>query len=102
MRITYELLSSHNNHTTIMNNIEEVLKSGYIDGKQLSTISQVNKRYIMENWVYVKNKHTNKEYYIIPVSNGNNYNKTRFELLKVACEHQPETLEEKWLREAKL
>tara|TARA_A100001011_G_scaffold379147_1_gene444802 strand:- start:650 stop:907 length:258 start_codon:yes stop_codon:yes gene_type:complete len=82
-----------------MKNIEKVLKDGYIEANEMSGISNSNKQYIIDKWVYVKNKHTYKEYYIIPCTNNDPQSKIRFELLKAACEHQPETLEEKIKRE---
>lgn len=78
--------------------IDTIYKTGYIDANKLSRINDINKQYIIENWFYVKNVHTNQEYYIIP-SDGKTKNNTRFELLKVACEFQPETYEEQLLRE---
>lgn len=81
-----------------MNNLETVFKNGYIDGEELKVINNTNKQYIIKNWTYVKNVNTNKEYYIIP-SDGKTKNNMRVELLKVACEYQPETFEEKLFRE---
>ena len=81
-----------------MDNIETVFKNGYIDGEELKVINNTYKQYIIKNWTYVKNVNTNKEYYIIP-SDGKTKNNMRVELLKVACEYQPETFEEKLFRE---
>jgi len=81
-----------------MDNIETVFKNGYIDGEELKVINNTNKQYIIKNWTYVKNVNTNKEYYIIP-SDEKTKNNMRVELLKVACEYQPETFEEKLFRE---
>ena len=78
-----------------MKNIETVLKNGYIEANELKGISNANKQYIIDKWFYVKNKHTYKEYYIIPCVNNDPQEKIRFDLLRAACEHQPETLEEK-------
>lgn len=71
-----------------MDNIETVFKNGYIETNEMKSISNVNKQYITNNWIYVKNKHTHKEYYIIPSVNNNSQDKMRFDLLKVVCEHQ--------------
>jgi len=84
-----------------MENIDAIYKTGYIDADKMSQISDINKEYIIKNWCYVKNVHTNQEYYIIP-SDGKTKNNMRFELLKVACEFQPETYEEQLIRELKL
>ena len=78
-----------------MENIETVLKNGYIEATEMKHINNVNKQYIIDKWVYVKNKYTHKEYYIIPCVGNNSRDKMRFDLLKVTCEYQPETLEEK-------
>ena len=81
-----------------METITTQFTNGYIDADKLSQINDINKQYIIKNWCYVKNVNTNKEYYIIP-SDGKTKNNMRFELLKVACEYQPETFEEKLFRE---
>ena len=78
-----------------MNNI---FNKGYISADKLLQINDIDKQYIIKNWSYVKNINTNKEYYIIP-SDGKIKNNMRFELLKVACEYQPETFEEKLIKE---
>lgn len=83
----------------IMNNIEKVFQHGYIDESELNNISNVNKQYIINNWTHVKNKHTQKTYYLVPCNSSNSKNKLRFDLLKVVCEHQPETFEEKLMKE---
>ena len=82
-----------------MDGIDAIYKTGYIDADKLSQINDINKQYIIKNWCYVKNVNTNKEYYIIPSDGKTKKNNMRFELLKVACEYQPETFEEKLFRE---
>jgi hypothetical protein len=79
-----------------------VLKNGYIDACDLNKVSKSTQKLILENWIYKKNKHTQKEYYVKPPPtwmNDNLQQNTRFNLLKIACEHQPETFEEQLMRE---
>ncbi len=79
-----------------------VFKNGYIDTRDFENIKETNKNIIIKEWIYSKNKHTQKEFYIKPPPaqmNDNVYQNVRFELLKNACEHQPETYEEQLLRE---
>tara|TARA_Y100000389_G_scaffold200460_2_gene240949 strand:- start:13247 stop:13507 length:261 start_codon:yes stop_codon:yes gene_type:complete len=82
-----------------MNNIEKVLKYGYIDESELCGISNVNKQYIINNWIHLKNKHTQKTYFIVPCKSSKSKDNLRFHLLKLMCEHQPETFEDNLMKE---
>lgn len=79
-----------------------VLKKGYIDAEDLYKISGSGRGLIVKVWVHCKNKHTKKEFYVRPPSTNNFKENMRFELLKVACGDQPETFEEKLMRELKI
>ena len=79
-----------------MNN---AMENGYIDADKLNLVDELNKLDIINNWTFVQNVYTKKKYYIIPPKNNTQCELTRYELLKVACEHQPETYEEQLLRE---
>lgn len=75
---------------------------GYIDACHLNKVSKSTEKLILESWIYKKNKHTQKEYYVKPPPtwmNDNPQQNMRFKLLKIACEHQPETYAEKLMRE---
>jgi len=74
-------------------------KKGYIDAEDLYKISGSVQELIASTWVHCKNKHTKKEFYVRPSSTNNFKENVRFELLKAACEYQPETYEEKLMRE---
>lgn len=79
-----------------------VLKKGYIDAEDLYKVSDSERALIVKVWVHCKNKHTKKEFYVRPpptCMNDNFQQNMRFELLKAACEHQPETFAEKLMRE---
>ena len=79
-----------------------VLKNGYIDACDLNKVNKSTKKLILESWIYKKNKDTQKEYYVKPPPACLNHNlqqNMRFNLLKIACEHQPETFEERLMRE---
>ena len=74
------------------------LKKRYIDAEDLYKISGPVRELIVSTWVHCKNKHTKKGFYVRPPSINNKENML-FELLKAACEGQPETYEEKIIRE---
>lgn len=79
-----------------------VLKNGYIDACDLNKVNKSTKKLILESWIYKKNKHTQKEYYVKPPPaclNDNPQQNMRFNLLKIACEYQPETFAERLMRE---
>tara|TARA_Y100000768_G_scaffold387153_1_gene377467 strand:+ start:116 stop:364 length:249 start_codon:yes stop_codon:yes gene_type:complete len=78
--------------------MNKLFNDGYIDADKLEMVDKINKLNIINNWTFVQNVHTKKKYYIIP-SNKIIKNNMREELLKVACEHQPETYQERLLRE---
>lgn len=82
-----------------------VFGKGYIDVEDLHNISGTGRSLIMKVWIKCKNKNTKKEYYVRPPPanmNNNFQQKVRFELLKIACKYQPETFEEKLMRELKI
>ena len=79
-----------------------VLKNGYINACDLNKVSVLTQKLILENWIYKKNKHTQKGYYVKPPPtwmNDDLQQNMRVNLLKIACEHQPETFEERLMRE---
>uniref|UniRef100_A0AB39JEX8 Uncharacterized protein n=1 Tax=Florenciella sp. virus SA2 TaxID=3240092 RepID=A0AB39JEX8_9VIRU len=79
-----------------------VLKNGYIDADDLKKKNKSTQKFITTHWVYSKNKFTQKEFYIEPPNINNYQQNMRFNLLKIACEQQPETFEEKLMRELNL
>ena len=62
-----------------MENIECVIKKGYIEEEEMKIISQKNKDYIISNWEYVININSGKGYYLInnSILTKCDYNKTK-------------------------